>query len=231
MIEDNKDVDLYAELRKTLDTAKESEEEETSGASAEEPTGDIETPEINHNDDTELSEDEISKLSPRAQKRIRDLADKVKELAEKPEEVIPEEEIDKEETIPHNFKDVKEFLSAVQDEDSRKLLENFYNVIKGETSSILAPIEAKNNETKFETEFSKYEKIEGVSNYKNDLKKTFLRNPNQSIEALVGKVVTDLALHKIKPIEAKPSTPSRGKVDTSNLSKDELYDMLDTLKG
>ena len=92
-------------------------------------------------------------------------------------------------------------------------------------------IEAKNNEARFETEFSRYEKIEGLADYKNDLKKTFLRNPNQSFKALVGEVIADLSINKVKPVETQPSNPNRsGKVSTEGKSKDELYDILDTLK-
>ena len=158
----------------------------------------------------------------------------VKELAEKPEPE-PEKELPpepQEEPKPDNsnFKNVQEFLSAVEDEPSRKLLEKFASVLKKENETILAPIERQNNETKFETEFSKYEKIEGISDYKDDLKKTFLRNPNQSVKALVSEVAMDLQLNKVKSVEKTPSTPNRGKVDTSNLSKEELYNLMDTLR-
>ena len=233
MTEENKDVDLYAELKATLSSVDEPEVEATPEASLEKaPATDPAKEEVKG--ETELSEEEISKLTPRAQKRIRDLADKVKELAEKPA-VEPEKEETpepQEEPKPdaQNFKNVQEFLSAVEDEPSRKLLEKFYGVIKSETSQILAPVERQNNEAKFEKEFSKYEKIEGLSDYHDDLKKTFLRNPNQSFKALIGETVADLQLNKVKSVEKTPSTPNRGKVDTSNLSKDELYDMLDTLK-
>ena len=222
--------DLYDELRKTLDSSKESEEEETSVATDPNiPEGD-DKPEIVKDENGELSEEEISKLHPKAQKRIKELADRVKELAEKPEIEKETPPADDKETVPQSFKNVKEFLEAVEDEPSRNLLAKFYEVIRDENKQILSPIEKANNETKFETEFSKYEKIEGLSDYKNDLKKTFLSDPNQNLKSLIGEVVTDLAVNKIKPIESKPSTPNRGKVDTANLSKDELYDMLDTLR-
>ncbi len=151
--------------------------------------------------------------------------------AEEPEKVeTPEPPQEEPKPDAQNFKNVQDFLSAVEDEPSRKLLEKFYGVIKSETSQILAPVERQNNEAKFETEFKKYEKIEGLSDYHDDLKKTFLRNPNQSFKALIGETVADLQLNKVKSVEKTPSTPNRGKVDTSNLSKDELYDMLDTMK-
>jgi len=226
-MEEKKDVDVYEELEKTLKASE--VEEKPSGASPEKPTEE-KTPE-KENQEPELSEEEISKLSPRAQKRIRELADKVKELASKPEPKEVEEEPKPKTKDSQNFKNVQEFLSAVQDEPSRNLLEKFYGVIKSETSEILAPVEKANAEAKFNEEFAKYEKIEGLSDYKNDLKKTFLRNPKQSLKALIGEVVIDLQTSKVKPLEKTPSTPKRGKVDTENLDKEQLYDLLDTLKG
>ena len=234
MAEENKDVDLYAELKATLESADEPEAEVKPSGASPEPTPATDPAKEEVKVEPELSEEEISKLTPRAQKRIRDLADKVKELAEKPaeipEEVIAPEPQEEPKLDNSNFKNVTEFLNAVEDEPSRKLLEKFYGVIKAETSTILAPVERQNNETKFETEFKKYEKIEGLSDYHDDLKKTFLRNPNQSFKALIGETVADLQLNKVKSVEKTPSTPNRGKVDTSNLSKDELYELMDTLK-
>ena len=226
-MEENKGEDLYEELRKTL--AKESEVEEPSVATDQEsPEEKTSEKEEIISEDGDLTEEEISKLHPKAQKRIKELADKVKELAEKPAEQSPDETPEPE--PDSQFKNVQEFLDAVEDEPSRKLLDKFYHVIKSETSEILAPIEQKSNETRFETEFSKYEGIEGIADYKNDLRKSFLRNPKQSLKALVGEVVTDLQLNKVKPIEKTPSSPNRGAVDISTKSKDELYDMLDTMR-
>jgi len=225
MIENN-DVDLYKSLQDELNKPA---VEETVVAGDPKPT--IEKPiEKENKDEPELSEEEISKLSPRAQERIRDLAEQVKKLSTKEIEKEEEKEISTDDK-PHDFKDVKEFLDAVQDKDSRKLLETFYGVIKKETSSTLAPIEAKNNETKFETTFSQYEKIEGMTDYKEELKKTFLRDPNQDLSSLIAKTVTDLTLNKIKKVETEPSKPNRdGKVDLDSLDLEGLYNALDKTK-
>jgi hypothetical protein len=229
---EEKDVDLYAELRKTLEAPEESEVKKTPGASPEKPKEEVVTPKVEtkENENAELTDEDISKLSPRAQKRIREQAAEIKRLAD---EAVKTPESPKKEDKPDSpkFNNVKEFLSAVEDEPSRNLLEKFYQVIKSETSTVLAPIEKQNNEAKFNEEFGKYEKIEGVADYKDDLRKTFMRNPNQSLKALVGEVVTDLQLNKIKPIEKTPSTPSReGKIDLEGKSKDELYDLLESTR-
>jgi hypothetical protein len=193
-MEDNKDVDaLYDELKSTLDKA--SEEEESSGASAQEPAPVDPTSVVDEGG--ELSEDEISKLTPRAQKRIRELADKVKELAETPPATVAEETPIEPAPETPDFKNVQDFLAAVEDEPSRKLLETFYGVIKGEISSTLSPIEQKNNETLFETQFAQFEKIEGLADHKSDLRKTFLRDPSQDLKRLVGEIVVDMWIRRI----------------------------------
>jgi hypothetical protein len=224
---ENKDVDLYKELQDELAKAG---AEDAPVAGDQKPKEEDKLPEDKTKDEPELSEEEISKLSPRAQQRIRDLAEQVKTLSTKEIEKVEDKEIIPEDK-PHEFKDVDEFLNAVQDKDSRKLLEEFSKVIKKESSSVLAPFEAKNNEAKFDTEFSKYEKIEGFADHKDDLKKTFLRNPTQDIEALFAKKVTDLTLNRIKKVEEKPSDPNRGgKPDLDNLDLEGLYDALDKTK-
>ena len=231
MAEEKKDVEsLYDELNKTLEN--DSEEEEASGASAEKPKEEADDSKPNDGDENaELSEEEISKLSPRAQKRIRDLAEEVKKLAEKPEPEKPEENAEDKETKANEFDTIDAFLTAVEDEPSRKLLETFYKVVRKELSSTLSPLEAQQNEVKFETAFKDFENIEGIEDYKNDLKKTFMRDPSKPLKALVGEVLVDLQSSKIKPTESKPSSPNHsGKVDTDGLSKDELYATLENLK-
>lgn len=231
MTTENKDVDLYDELAKTLESA---EDEDTSGASAEkkpEEKKEVVTPEKDDDQGAELSEEEISKLSPRAQKRIREQAAEITRLAsltppEEKKEEAPAD--DKKKPDSQDFKSVQDFLAAVEDEPSRNLLEKFYSVIKGEISTTLSPIEQKNNEARFESEFAQYAEIDGLADHKDDLRKTFMRNPNQSVKALVGEVVTDLQMNKVKPVEKTPSSPKHGgKVTTDNLSKDELYTLLD----
>lgn len=225
----NKGEDLYEELRKTLETEEKSEGEEPSVATDQKPTDKEKDPkqEPIKDDESDLSNEDISKLHPKAQKRIKELADKVRELAEKTAEKSPESPKEKTE-ISHDFKSVQEFLQAVEDKPSRNLLEKFYGVIKGEISNTLSPIEKANSKAKFNEEFSQYENIEGLLDHKTDLEKTFMRNPNQSLRALIGETMLDLQTSKVKPIEKTPSSPNRGEVDLSKLSKDELYDYLES---
>src|SRR5579872_3657363 len=141
--------DLYEQLDEELAKGKAEEPE----ASGEKPKKDEVVPEKEGDkviaEDGELSEEEIAKLTPRAQKRIRDLAQKVKDLAEKPAEKSPEDlaKEAKDKAAP-DFKSVKEFLDAVEDEPSRNLLAKFYDVIRKENSEVLGPLEQKNAESK-----------------------------------------------------------------------------------
>lgn len=222
--------DLYKTLHEELD--KGSNEEEIVVSSDQKPEDDkeIDTSKTKVDDEqTELSEEEISKLSPKAQKRIRELSEKVKDFATKDQqkEISPED--DSKETISdtQNFKSVQEFLAAVEDEPSRKLLEAFHKVITGEISETLSPVQRANRETEFETQFAKYSTIEGLQDHKDDLKKSFMANPSTPIKALIGDTVLEMQAAKIKPTDDTPADAARGEVDISTLSKEELYDYLE----
>lgn len=232
-MEDTKDVSQKEDLYQQLDEELAKGREDEPGASAEKsekekPSTDADAKEKEDlAGDAELSEEEISKLSPRAQKRIRDLAQKVKTLATPEKESAAEDE---DKSAPR-FKSAKEFFAAVQDEPSRKLLEEFHSVLKGELSSTLAPIERQNAEKQFEDFIRPFERIEGLSDLKGDLKKTFLRDPNQSLKTLVGEAIADLEISRVGRIEAEPSEVNRdGAPSLEGKSTDELYDLLESLK-
>ena len=243
MAEKEKDVDLYDQLEKELGGDKEAVRDEIEkkgkskpkdkgdGASSGKPEEKVETPKDNNeNLDGEFTEEEISKLSPRAQKRIRELAEEVRKLAEKPAEKPDAPQEKKDESV--DPKNVEEFLAAVEDEPSRELLRKFYKVVKTETDTVLAPVEQKNNETRFETEFNQYaEKIDGLKDHYDDLKKTFMRDPKQSVKGLISDLALELQMSKIKPVDKGESDPKRdGVIDIDSLDKDQLYDLLESGK-
>lgn len=246
----NKDVEaLYAELETTLQND-DSEAEVTPGASAEndhdEQEVEEEAPaeeEVREekqadtgaaDDGEELKEEEIAKLPKRAQDRIRKLAADLKAIKDKetgdgdePEDKPATEEKDAE------FNTVEDFLAAVQDDASRKLLETFAKVLDKKTGTALAPLIEANAGKVFDEKFKDFERIPGMSDFRDDLRKTFVRNPNQSLKALVGEKLVDLQSGRIKPTVKKPSTPAHGggdRMDTAGKSKEELYDMLDSTR-
>ncbi len=58
-----------------------------------------------------------------------------------------------------------------------------------------------------------------------------MRNPNQSLKALIGETVLELHKTKIKPTDKTLPTPKHdGKIDLDGKSKDELYDILDSTR-
>jgi len=245
----NKDVEeLYAELDKTL--REDSEESDTSGASAEEAAedegadegegseaeaaaGNDEKPEEKADekpaddaaDESELSEEDIAKLPKRAQDRIRKLAADLKAIGEK--ETKPDEKKDPE------YSSVEDFLANVQDEPSRKLLENFAKVLDKNTASKVQPLIEANAGKVFDEQFKQFEKLPGVSDFRDDLRKTFIRNPSQSLKALVGETIVDIQAGKIKKTVTNPSTPNHnggGGASTEGMTKEELYAQLETLR-
>ncbi|MDE2020609.1 MAG: hypothetical protein KGJ13_09765, partial [Patescibacteria group bacterium] len=182
--------------------------------------------------------EEINSLTPKAKKRFHALSEKVKELAQKPQpaaEESPEAPENKTEPKPEKkeFQNIKEFLDAVEDEPSRELLSHLYNVIKKETSSILGPVEQRNNEARFEAEFSAYAaKFPNLADHKNDLRKTFLRNPETPIKSLIGDTLVDLQMAKVEIQGEGESKASReGKPDLDSMSKEDLYGELENQLG
>ncbi len=244
----NNDVeDLYGELERTLS---DNSGGDTPGASAEDDKGEDGAPdgeekpeegadndggedkgEEGADENEEFTAEEFAALSPRAQKRIRDLAQKVKD-GEKPADAEDKPEKKDAEAKPEDFETMEDFLAAVADPASRKLLNTFAKVIDKTQNSKIGPLLAADAGKRFDSAFATFEKIEGIGAYKEDLKKTFMRNPSVDLKALVGAKLVDLQTSKIKPTEKRISTPSHGggKVNLDGLTKDELYDQLENLK-
>lgn len=242
---ENKDVeDLYKELDEALN---DDSGEDTPGASAEDDKGEDgapaadkkveDTPADGAEDDQGsdefggMTEKEFDSLTPRAQKRIRDLAARLKDgkpAEDKPADDKPADD-KKPEDVPAEFNTIEDFLAAVKDEPSRKLLEMFAKVIDKSQSSKIAPLLEKSASELFDAKFTAFEKIDGMAAHKEDLRKTFMRTPTTDLESLVGSRLLAIQMGKIKPGEKKPSTPSHdgGKVDLSAASKDDLYGMLE----
>lgn len=155
-------------------------------------------------------------ISQRAQERIRDLVDENNRLKEKKE-------------IPM---DIESFLGAVQDEPSRNLLRQFYQVVEQDVQKKFSPVMSEYHGSKFEKEFTSYEqKFPELAQHKADIKKTFDRNPSQSLRALVGERILEVQSAKIVPLEGQKSeTKTAPSVDLNTASKEDLYSMLESMK-
>lgn len=201
----NNDVDLEALLAR----AEESEEVDTSGASDQEAT------------QKETVEETPEEVSARENERVRKLADDNRRLVEENEQL--------KKPVDGEWNDLDSFIDAIQDEPSKKLLKTYGDLMEKKFTARVSPVLNEHNETKFEKEFEVFaSKAPSLNIYKEDIKKSFLRNPNQSVKALVGEVVMDNLASKIKPIERKGAEPRRGAPDISKSSKDELYDLLES---
>ncbi len=205
------DVDLEA----LLASAEGSEGAEPSGASDQEPAA--EEPAI----DPALTEEE--KASARENDRVRKLADENRILKEEKE---AREKASK--AGDGSYEDLDSFFAAIEDEPSKKLLRTFGDLMEKKYNSRVAPVLDEHNETKFDREFEAFAaKAPSLNLYKKDLRQSFLRNPSQSVKALVGEVVMDNLMNKVKPIERKGAEPKRGAVDLTGATKDDLYAALE----
>lgn len=180
---------------------------------SEETEPSVASDEKSETNDTQVVVDEpkAEVITPRAEERIRNLVKETK------------------------FNKVDEFINAIEDEPSRNLLKQFAGVLQEEYSATIDkrfnPIVSDYNSTKFDKEFEQYiGKAPSLASHKADLKQSFLRDPNQSIKALVGEVIADTILNKIRPIEGTASIAQRGTPDISNASKDDLYSMLEAMR-
>lgn len=235
MEEENNDVEaLYAQLDKEL-ADKDSGEEETPGAGDQEPTDKVIKSESQIDDENaEMTEEELSKESPRAQKRIKDLLEKNKALTDskKREEetpIIPTEE--KPDPAKPVFKTVQDYLDAVEDEDTRNLLEGLSQVMMKELSSTVEPLQAQKNTIEFEKQFKEFEGLEDIVDFKDDLMMTYQRDPSKSVKALVGETLVDLQTKKVATSVDTPSQPDHsGEINTDGMELEDLYSTLDTLK-
>lgn len=213
------------ELEKLLGNDSDSDVADTSGASDQKTAADAETA-----DTSKTPKDVEDDISPRAQKRINDLLDENKRLKETP----PEKADDSKKTPEDNpeFKSVDEFLNAIQDEPSKKLLKTFAELTRKENMAEISPVLKERAEIKFNEKFDAVAvRVPALKAYKDILTKEFQRNPNQDFKTLLGNAVAEnLLTPKIKPIDGGGFQPRREAPDLSTASKDDLYAALEANK-
>lgn len=161
---------------------------------------------------------EANQASARAQERIRELAEEVKTL--------------KESRNATATSDFDSFINSIEDEPSRNLLKAFGGVMESKIRKEYEPLLSTYQTSKFEENFSQFEKsFPDLVAHKDDIRKTFERNPSQSLKALVGEKLVDIQSSRITPIEGQPSQASRTAPNMGDLSKDELYALLESSKN
>ena len=211
------DVELEA-LLKGDDTT---EEVETSGASDQDTTADQDTANTSKN-----PKDAEEEYSPRAKDRIKELLDENKRLKEN-----PPAKADKTPENKNQFNSLDEFVNAIEDEPSKQLLKTYGDMMRKEFGKDFSPVLAEINESKFNKEFAEYaSRVPSLKKMEDDLKKNFLRNPNQSIKSLIGEAIAESITSRVKPIESTSSVPKRGQPDLTDASKEDLYATLESMK-
>lgn len=167
-----------------------------------------------------------TEVSGRANARIRELNDKLKEA----NEFIAKKLTGKERSNVLTG-DVDEFLNKIEDEGTKNLLKDFGNVIKktitAEVGSKLSPAVKELEDIKFERQFEDLaSKMPSLRTIKEEVKDRYLDNPNGAVKDIVGSIILDRQMSKIKPIEGNTSQAKRERIDLNSASKEELYELL-----
>lgn len=209
----NKDVDLEEFFK--------SEEVPASGASA------TEEEQANVSEDVKTQQT----ASERENARVRDLVDAVKSRDEIIAQLVQDKRSKTGIDSPISSDDIESFLKNVEDEPTRKLLKDFGEVLKKNVSKEFAPQISKVKEMEFERDFNamtaKFPQLEA---FREEARKSYKSNPNVSVKAIVGEMVLEQNLSKPKPIEGRGGIANREKVDINSASKEELYEMLESMK-
>lgn len=185
-------------------------------------SGEVETPvasDKNINNDKPASESVITPIekeeSSRANERIQQLLKEKKDLEDR--------------LNSQSNSDLDKFVDSIQDEPSRNLLKQYGKLMTETFRKEVSPVMDEYNTAKFDREFSKFEGITDLAAHKEELRKTFLRNPSQSLKALVGEILVDNQSSKIVPIERSSSQVNRSAPNIADASKDDLYALLESM--
>jgi DNA uptake protein ComE-like DNA-binding protein len=169
--------------------------------------------------------------SERENARVRDLVDAVKSRDEIIAQLVQDKRSKTGIDSPISSDDIESFLKNVEDEPTRKLLKDFGEVLKKNVSKEFAPQISKVKEMEFERDFNamvaKFPQLEA---FREEAKKSYKSNPNVSVKAIVGEMVLEQNLSKPKPIEGRGGIANREKVDINSASKEELWEMLESMK-
>lgn len=128
--------------------------------------------------------------------------------------------------------DFDEFVNSIQDEPSRNLLKQYGSLLEKRVEQKYAPVLSNYRESEFERQFADFSaKVPSLAGHKEDIKKTFLRDPNADLRKIVAERVLDISTAQIKPLETAPSQVNRdGAPSLEDASKDDLYAILETQK-
>ncbi len=169
--------------------------------------------------------------SERENARVRDLVDALKSRDEIIAQLVQDKKSKTGSDSPVTSDDVESFLKNVEDEPTRKLLKDYGEVLKKTIAKEFTPQVQKVKEMEFEKEFdamaARFPQLEA---FRDEAKKSFQSNPNASAKSIVGEMVLEQNLSKPKPIERTAGAAKREQVDLDSASKEELYELLESMK-
>ena len=171
-------------------------------------------PPVASDENNDNSAAEAAAASERENDRVRRLAEENTQL--------------KEQLATKNSTDLDKFVQSIEDEPSRNLLKTYGQLMEEKIRKDLNPLLEDYNTSKFEKEFSQFENIPNLSAHKEELRKTFLRNPSQPLKGLVGEILVEAQSSKIKPIEMAHSQASRTTPNIDEASTEDLYALLES---
>jgi hypothetical protein len=215
MEEKNKDVDLE-QFFKSEEVTSASGASATKGESAASVSEDVKTQRA---------------ASERENARVRDLVDAVKSRDEIIAQLVQDKKSKTGSDSPISSDDIESFLKNVEDEPTRKLLKDYGETLKKSIFKDFAPQVSKVKEMEFDRDFNamvtKFPQLEA---FREEAKKSYQANPSASVKAIVGEMVLDQNLSKPKPVEGRGGIANREKIDINSASKEELYELLDSMK-
>lgn len=169
--------------------------------------------------------------SDRENARVRDLVDAIKGRDEIIAQLVQDKKSKTGSDSPVTADDVESFLGNVEDEPTRKLLKDYGDVLRRTIVKEFTPQVQKVKEMEFEKEFdamaSRFPQLEA---FREEALKSFKANPNASAKSVVGEMVLEQNLSKPKPIEKTGGAARREQIDLGSASKEELYELLESMK-
>jgi DNA uptake protein ComE-like DNA-binding protein len=217
MEEKNKDVDLE-------EFFKSAENDPASGASA---TKEGSAANVSEDVKTQPS---VEAISDRANARIRELVEALKSRDEIIAQLAQQKRSETGSDSSLSSDDIESFLKNVEDEPTRKLLKDYAETLKKSIFKEVAPQLSRVKEMEFERDFNamaaKFPQLEA---FREEAKKSYQANPNASVKAIVGEMILEHNLSKPKPVE-RGGIAAREKIDINSASKEELYELLESMK-
>lgn len=192
-----------------------------------------------HISDADL-ENDLKAMSPRGQKRIKELLESNKELSESLRgkdteiETLKKGGKDRKESGSNaepNDTDLESLIDSIEDENSRALLKEYGGRLKKAVLKDLTPTLSKVDMIEFKESLATLiDQNPGMSKFEDRILELKKSNPQASLKSIVGELVVDIGLQRRKPIDSGSPADRRERSLDEFDSKDELYDLLESMR-